>query len=92
MTTAVETNLDSASISAYGPARSTVKGTATFSRRIAQDQCLLADVQLPEPRNDLSEGESSPKEPLKPEHIKNRLLGHWGSSPGLSFIYVHSIA
>ncbi len=29
------------------------------------------------------------KEPLRPEHIKNRLLGHWGSSPGLSFIYVH---
>ena len=28
-------------------------------------------------------------EPLKPEHIKNRLLGHWGSSPGLSFMYVH---
>ena len=28
-------------------------------------------------------------DPLKPEHIKNRLLGHWGSSPGLSFIYVH---
>src|SRR5215468_4619618 len=28
-------------------------------------------------------------EPLKPEHIKNRLLGHWGSSPGLSFIYMH---
>ncbi|AMW29936.1 phosphoketolase family protein [Arthrospira platensis] len=29
------------------------------------------------------------KEPLKPEHIKYRLLGHWGSSPGLSFIYIH---
>jgi xylulose-5-phosphate/fructose-6-phosphate phosphoketolase len=28
-------------------------------------------------------------ESLRPEHIKNRLLGHWGSSPGLSFIYVH---
>ncbi|MGQ9830173.1 MAG: phosphoketolase family protein [Thermochromatium sp.] len=28
-------------------------------------------------------------EPLKPEHIKRRLLGHWGASPGLSFIYVH---
>ena len=28
-------------------------------------------------------------EPLRPEHIKNRPLGHWGSSPGLSFIYVH---
>src|SRR6202158_642995 len=29
------------------------------------------------------------REPLKPEHIKSRLLGHWGTSPGLSFIYVH---
>ncbi|MBE9044086.1 phosphoketolase family protein [Pleurocapsales cyanobacterium LEGE 10410] len=29
------------------------------------------------------------KEPLKSEHIKNRLLGHWGSSPALSFTYVH---
>jgi xylulose-5-phosphate/fructose-6-phosphate phosphoketolase len=28
-------------------------------------------------------------EPLRPEHIKNRLLGHWGTSPGLSFMYVH---
>src|SRR3989441_3580240 len=29
------------------------------------------------------------KEPLRPEHIKPRLLGHWGTSPGLSFMYVH---
>lgn len=29
------------------------------------------------------------KEPLKPEHIKRRLLGHWGASPGLSFTYIH---
>jgi xylulose-5-phosphate/fructose-6-phosphate phosphoketolase len=29
------------------------------------------------------------KEPLKPEHIKQRLLGHWGSSPALSFSYIH---
>ena len=29
------------------------------------------------------------KEALRPEHIKPRLLGHWGTSPGLSFIYVH---
>ena len=29
------------------------------------------------------------REPLKLEHIKSRLLGHWGSSPGLSFIYIH---
>ena len=29
------------------------------------------------------------REPLRPEHIKNRLLGHWGASPALSFIYTH---
>src|SRR5499426_2558952 len=29
------------------------------------------------------------REPLKPEHIKARLLGHWGASPGLSFTYIH---
>ncbi|HTS57068.1 MAG TPA: phosphoketolase family protein [Terriglobales bacterium] len=29
------------------------------------------------------------REPLQKEHIKRRLLGHWGSSPGLSFSYVH---
>lgn len=28
-------------------------------------------------------------EPLRPEHIKERLLGHWGTSPGLSLVYVH---
>jgi len=29
------------------------------------------------------------KEHLKPEHVKYRLLGHWGASPALSFTYVH---
>jgi xylulose-5-phosphate/fructose-6-phosphate phosphoketolase len=29
------------------------------------------------------------KEPLKAGHIKPRLLGHWGTTPGLNFIYVH---
>jgi xylulose-5-phosphate/fructose-6-phosphate phosphoketolase len=29
------------------------------------------------------------REPLKPEHIKRRLLGHWGASPALSFCWVH---
>src|SRR5689334_23943458 len=30
------------------------------------------------------------REPLRPEHIKPRLLGHWGTSPGLSLVYVHT--
>jgi xylulose-5-phosphate/fructose-6-phosphate phosphoketolase len=29
------------------------------------------------------------REPLRPEHIKNRLLGHWGSDPGQTFLWVH---
>jgi len=29
------------------------------------------------------------RDPLKKEHVKLRLLGHWGSSPGLSFVYIH---
>jgi xylulose-5-phosphate/fructose-6-phosphate phosphoketolase len=29
------------------------------------------------------------RKPLEPAHIKNRLLGHWGASPGLALMYVH---
>jgi len=29
------------------------------------------------------------REPLRPEHVKPRLLGHWGTTPGLNFMYAH---
>jgi xylulose-5-phosphate/fructose-6-phosphate phosphoketolase len=29
------------------------------------------------------------KKPLRPEHVKPRLLGHWGTTPGLNLVYVH---
>ena len=29
------------------------------------------------------------REPLRPEHVKPRLLGHWGTTPGLNFVYAH---
>jgi xylulose-5-phosphate/fructose-6-phosphate phosphoketolase len=29
------------------------------------------------------------RKPLRPEHVKPRLLGHWGTTPGLNFVYVH---
>ena len=29
------------------------------------------------------------KEPLRAEHVKPRLLGHWGTTPGLNLIYAH---
>ena len=30
------------------------------------------------------------REPLLPEHVKPRLLGHWGTTPGLNLIYAHA--
>jgi len=77
------------SLSPYGETRSTIAGkplnaeelraTDTYWR--ACNYLSLGMIYLLE--NPLL------AEPLRPEHIKNRLLGHWGSSPGLSFIYVH---
>ncbi|HXJ63773.1 MAG TPA: phosphoketolase, partial [Actinomycetota bacterium] len=29
------------------------------------------------------------RSPLEPEHVKPRLLGHWGTTPGLNFVYAH---
>jgi xylulose-5-phosphate/fructose-6-phosphate phosphoketolase len=29
------------------------------------------------------------RQPLRPEHVKSRLLGHWGTTPGINFIYAH---
>ncbi|HTZ96238.1 MAG TPA: phosphoketolase family protein [Terriglobales bacterium] len=76
-------------LSPYAPTRSTIKSmplsadelrkTETYWR--ACNYLSLGMIYLQE--NPLL------TEPLRPEHIKNRLLGHWGSSPGLSFIYVH---
>jgi xylulose-5-phosphate/fructose-6-phosphate phosphoketolase len=77
------------SLSAYGPARSTVQGkplNPETLRKIdaywrACNYLALGMIYLQD--NPLLQ------EPLKPEHIKNRLLGHWGASPGLAFIYIH---
>src|SRR3954469_24418877 len=30
------------------------------------------------------------RESLRPEHVKPRLLGHWGTTPGLNFVYAHA--
>jgi xylulose-5-phosphate/fructose-6-phosphate phosphoketolase len=76
-------------LSAYGKARSTVSGTPLDAEELRRTHAYWQAC------NYLSLGmiylQENPllKEPLKPEHIKNRLLGHWGSSPGLSFAYVH---
>ena len=79
----------SESLSAYGIARSTVQGSPLTLDELqktdgywrACNYLALGMIYLQD--NPLL------KTPLKPEHIKNRLLGHWGSSPGLAFTYIH---
>ncbi len=76
-------------ISAFGQARATVKGSPLSGEELRKTHAYWRAC------NYLAIGmiylQDNPllKEPLKIEHIKNRLLGHWGSSPGLSFIYTH---
>ena len=84
-----EPSITSSSLSAYGKARATVQGSPLSSEDLRKTDAYwrackylaLGMIYLKEnPRL---------KEALRPEHIKNRLLGHWGSSPGLAFIYIH---
>jgi xylulose-5-phosphate/fructose-6-phosphate phosphoketolase len=87
MPTAVEAELKP--LSAYGLARSTVSGTPLSAEELRKIEAYWRAC------NYLAIGmiylQDNPllKEPLKPEHIKNRLLGHWGAAPALSFIYIH---
>jgi xylulose-5-phosphate/fructose-6-phosphate phosphoketolase len=79
----------SASLTAFGPARSTVDGAPLAPDELhklhafwrACNYLALGMIYLQD--NPLL------REPLRPEHIKNRLLGHWGASPALSFAYAH---
>ncbi len=77
------------SLTAYGKARSTIEGTPLSAEMLRKIHAYWRTC------NYLSLGmiylQDNPllREPLKPEHIKNRLLGHWGASPGLSFVYIH---
>jgi xylulose-5-phosphate/fructose-6-phosphate phosphoketolase len=73
----------------YGETRSTVRGTPLSAEELRGiDTCWRAANYLGLGMIYLVDNPLL-TEPLRPEHIKNRLLGHWGSSPGLSFIYVH---
>lgn len=76
-------------LSPFGPARTTVSGTPLSTDELnklhafwrAANYLAVGMIYLRD--NPLL------KEPLKPEQIKQRLLGHWGSSPGISFLYTH---
>ncbi len=77
------------SISAFGTARSTIEGAPLSAEELhkihaywrAANYLAVGMIYLRD--NPLL------REPLKREHLKRRLLGHWGSSPGISFLYTH---
>jgi xylulose-5-phosphate/fructose-6-phosphate phosphoketolase len=89
MTTATPALQPSQELSAFGRARATVQGAPLGAEELhktdafwrACNYLILGMLYLQD--NPLL------REPLKPEHIKNRLLGHWGSSPGLAFMFTH---
>jgi len=76
-------------LSSYGVARSTIEGAPLDEEAARKTHAFWRAC------NYLAVGmiylQANPllREPLKPEHIKNRMLGHWGASPALSFIYTH---
>ena len=85
----VATKASLGELSSYGVARSTVKGAPLSDEELrklhafwrATNYLALGMIYLQD--NPLL------REKLKPEHIKPRMLGHWGTSPALSFIYTH---
>ena len=75
-------------ISAYGTARSTIKESPLSPEELNKINAYWRAC------NYLSVGmiylKDNPllKQSLKPEQVKHRLLGHWGASPALSFVWV----
>jgi xylulose-5-phosphate/fructose-6-phosphate phosphoketolase len=83
------TMIEAQSISAYGPARATVQGSPLEPEELKRIHAYWNATLF------LSAGmiylRDNPllREPLKAEHVKRRLLGHWGSDPGMSLTYIH---
>lgn len=83
------TETETQSISPFGKARATVSECPLSAEELRtihqywQACCYLAAGMIYLRSNPLL------KEPLALDHVKKRLLGHWGASPGLSFAYVH---
>ena len=76
-------------LSPYAPTRSTIRATPLDTEELSKTETYWRACNYLSLGMIFLQGNPLLTEPLRPEHIKNRLLAHWGSSPGLSFIYVH---
>ena len=89
MTTVSEKTLVGNKLSAFGEARSTVNGAPLSAEEVRKTDAFWNACNYLALGMIYLRDNALLKEPLKPEHIKNRLLGHWGASPALSFAYTH---
>jgi xylulose-5-phosphate/fructose-6-phosphate phosphoketolase len=76
-------------ISAFGKAKATVDGSPLSPEEIRKIDAYWRACNYLAVGMIYLRGNPLLKEPLKPEHVKNRLLGHWGSDPGMSLAYIH---
>lgn len=81
--------LSTNSLNAYGVARSTVAGAPLDRVELEKVEAYWRACKYLALGMIYLQANPLLREPLRPEHIKSRLLGHWGSSPGLAFIYTH---
>ena len=89
MTPLTETEELARPLSAEGIARSTVAGAPLSPDELSRIDAYWRACKYLALGMIYLQANPLLREPLKPEHIKSRLLGHWGSSPGLAFIYTH---
>src|ERR1700690_3325535 len=89
MTPLTETEEPARPLSAEGIARSTVAGAPLSPDELSKIEAYWRACKYLALGMIYLQANPLLREPLKPEHIKSRLLGHWGSSPGLAFIYTH---
>src|SRR5881394_3242067 len=89
-----KTNYESRKDYAMPPVDSAIPATFSETKPLTQDELRRMNAYW-RAANYLSVGQiylyDNPllREPLKVQHVKPRLLGHWGTTPGLNFIYVH---
>jgi xylulose-5-phosphate/fructose-6-phosphate phosphoketolase len=76
-------------LSSFGPARSTIEGSPLSDEEARKTHAFWRACNYVALGMIYLQDNPLLREPLKPEHIKNRMLGHWGASPALSFTYTH---
>ena len=76
-------------LSAFGVARSTIQGSPLNDEEARKIHAFWSACNYVAVGMIYLQANPLLREPLKPDHIKNRMLGHWGASPALSFIYTH---